>query len=85
MSSVPELTEEQIREIKEQIQRRSGNETVLNEELFGPVQPDTIIIAVQVSGELCRCVGKVLGVGAGVAGLYLSLITSILGNLNLHK
>ena len=47
-SSVPQLTEEQIREIKEQIQRRSGNETVLNEELFGPVQPDTIVIAVQV-------------------------------------
>lgn len=49
LSSVPELTEEQIKEIKEQIQRRSGNETVLNEELFGPVHPDTIIIAVQVS------------------------------------
>ncbi|XP_063876468.1 alpha-1,6-mannosyl-glycoprotein 2-beta-N-acetylglucosaminyltransferase-like isoform X1 [Scylla paramamosain] len=52
LSSVPHLTEEQIREIKEQIQRRSGNETVLNEELFGPVQPDTIVIAVQVHNRL---------------------------------
>lgn len=51
LAAAPELTAEQIREIKEQIQRRSGNETVLNEELFGPVQPDTIVIAIQVSGE----------------------------------
>lgn len=46
------LTAEQIQEIREQIQLRSGNETVLNEELFGPVQPDTIVIAVQVHNRL---------------------------------
>ncbi|XP_042875548.1 alpha-1,6-mannosyl-glycoprotein 2-beta-N-acetylglucosaminyltransferase-like isoform X3 [Penaeus japonicus] len=46
------LTAEQIQEIREQIQLRSGNETVLNEELFGPVHPDTIVIAVQVHNRL---------------------------------
>lgn len=52
LAAAPELTAEQIREIKEQIQRRSGNETVLNEELFGPVQPDTIVLAIQVSDRV---------------------------------
>ncbi|XP_064111491.1 alpha-1,6-mannosyl-glycoprotein 2-beta-N-acetylglucosaminyltransferase-like [Macrobrachium nipponense] len=42
------LSQEQILEIREQIQLRSGNETVLNEELYGPIQADTIVIAVQV-------------------------------------
>ncbi|KAG7163478.1 Alpha-1-6-mannosyl-glycoprotein 2-beta-N-acetylglucosaminyltransferase-like 1 [Homarus americanus] len=42
-SSGSKLSAEQILEIREQIQLRSGNETVLNEELFGPVQPDTIV------------------------------------------
>ncbi|KAK8722825.1 hypothetical protein OTU49_012066, partial [Cherax quadricarinatus] len=51
-STAPKLTPEQILEIQEQIQLRSGNETVLNEELFGPVQPDTIVIAVQVHNRL---------------------------------
>ncbi|KAK4321555.1 hypothetical protein Pmani_007672 [Petrolisthes manimaculis] len=51
-STAPTLNPEQILEIKEQIQLRTGNETVLNEELFGPVQPDTIVIAVQVHNRL---------------------------------
>jgi len=42
----------QILEIREQILLRSINETVLNEELFGPVQPDTIVIAVQVHNRI---------------------------------
>ncbi|XP_066985226.1 alpha-1,6-mannosyl-glycoprotein 2-beta-N-acetylglucosaminyltransferase-like isoform X1 [Macrobrachium rosenbergii] len=46
------LSQEQILEIREQIQLRSGNETVLNEELYGPIQADTIVIAVQVHNRL---------------------------------
>ncbi|XP_068220359.1 alpha-1,6-mannosyl-glycoprotein 2-beta-N-acetylglucosaminyltransferase-like isoform X2 [Palaemon carinicauda] len=46
------LSPEQILEIREQIQLRSGNETVLNEELYGPVHADTIVIAVQVHNRL---------------------------------
>ena len=46
------LTYEQVQEIREQIILRNENETILNEELFGPVQPDTVIIVVQVSKYL---------------------------------
>ncbi|XP_076058261.1 alpha-1,6-mannosyl-glycoprotein 2-beta-N-acetylglucosaminyltransferase-like isoform X2 [Oratosquilla oratoria] len=46
------LNNEQIEEIKEQIQLRSGNETILNEELFGPVQQETVVIVVQVHDRL---------------------------------
>ncbi|RXG70219.1 Alpha-1,6-mannosyl-glycoprotein 2-beta-N-acetylglucosaminyltransferase [Armadillidium vulgare] len=47
-----ELTADEILEIQEQILLRSQNETLLNEELFGPVQHDTIVIVVQVHNRL---------------------------------
>ncbi|CAL4120707.1 unnamed protein product, partial [Meganyctiphanes norvegica] len=51
-STTQALTPMQILEIREQILLRSINETILNEELFGPVQPDTIVIAVQVHNRI---------------------------------
>lgn len=60
-----------IDEIRRNIARYNELQSILNEDLFGPLQNDSVIIVVQVSKQADRSLCPMLGVGIGVCSLTL--------------